>query len=60
MTKVRTIGTDGKKALTRLCNIHLTMIDNYYTIEELEYFINNLQDLKNAIIERKDFNEVEL
>jgi hypothetical protein len=54
---IRIIKRDGQKALKRLLSIMMQETNNYTTIEEIDNFIKNLQQLKQEIIKNNDYTK---
>ena len=54
---IRIIKRDGQKAIKRLLSIMIQTTNNYITIEEIDNFIKNLQQLKQEIIKNNDYTK---
>ena len=57
---IRIINGDGRKALKRLLEIMAQSTNNYITIEEIDNFIKNLQQLKKEIIKKNDYTKTKI
>lgn len=54
---IRIIKRDGQKALKRLLSIMIQATNNYISIEEIDNFIKNLQQLKQEIVKNNDYTK---